>query len=1007
MKTVSLLGRDGILNCLLAVVAAASGPDRSASSALVPRSVDVGHYVNANKVLGFVSNQGILFYDLGNTFGQNPGFYFPYTSVENILNRTDAKTAIFAAGLWLGGQVDGQTHVAIADYGSEFTPGQVIGGTFPDDAYTNPAYRVYKLYADSLATNPNQDYLEWPIGQGAPLDSTGHPLFLGQQTLWAVYNDLDSSRARPSGGTARMGVEVQQLAYATDGSYYQNQAIYIQYKLYNRSGKTIDNFYLSFWMDADLGSPGDDLVGCDTTHDMTFCYNAGPGDGIYGMHVPAVGVRCLYGPIVPSAGDTAWFVGYKLPGYRNTRMSASSRYINGTDPGNSTQVYNYMQGLKADGSPYEYGGQPVRFMCSGDPVNSTGDLDFAPSDKRQMASFGPFTFNPGDSQQVLFKVGVGQGADRLSSINVMKAVLDPDTSYHCPSAEMTITDFGALTKAAFAPTSANWLNGVNWGGATFDGGIGYGKNFLGSALDPATMPDSFANVEIRFSKSERQKAYRYLRPGYDYGFYYPVPFTVWDIDHNRQLNAAFVEWTGSRVFDSTWSVDDSLHYGGREYLIVFRSDYSGLDPYAAPLHYPARNLKNDAGLLDIMYAGWLCLAPGHTMNDLASDQILSIQAQTLMHNGVQQQVLFRDTKSRDTTIQEILLGCQGGFIGDVRLSFAGDLVFSESVKPEGYFLAPEPTIRDVREIANGLGPVDPPDGRNVNGVPNSTGDWTINGSLLTYYGADTLGNVVRDDWEIRFTAEGSECYDNTTNLLFGHVPFEVWSIGNSTPADPADDRRCQFVIWDRNANGVWDWGDRIYALDRLYALPLPENLEPDWSRLLRVGRIQFESVSGFTSAPATGTIVRLVPTKFMPLNRVSPLASEPDFPILPQISRVPFSPEGFDYSCRLQFAPPYGGTFAGVMQVRDAASDNLLTTIQLSGSTPPSCCSGTTGNVNVTGIVDLADLTALVSYLTGGGYILPCPDAANVNGQGVVDLGDLSALVSYLTGGGFVLPNCP
>jgi hypothetical protein len=36
-----------------------------------------------------------------------------------------------------------------------------------------------------------------------------------------------------------------------------------------------------------------------------------------------------------------------------------------------------------------------------------------------------------------------------------------------------------------------------------------------------------------------------------------------------------------------------------------------------------------------------------------------------------------------------------------------------------------------------------------------------------------------------------------------------------------------------------------------------------------------------------------------------------------------------------------------------------------------SCCVGVTGNVNVVGIVDLADLSALVSYLTGGGYVLP------------------------------------
>jgi hypothetical protein len=72
-----------------------------------------------------------------------------------------------------------------------------------------------------------------------------------------------------------------------------------------------------------------------------------------------------------------------------------------------------------------------------------------------------------------------------------------------------------------------------------------------------------------------------------------------------------------------------------------------------------------------------------------------------------------------------------------------------------------------------------------------------------------------------------------------------------------------------------------------------------------------------------------------------------------------------------------------------------------------SCCVGVTGNVNAAGIVDLADLSALVSYLTGGGYVLPCVPEANVNNSGIVDLADLSALVSYLTGGGYVLPSCP
>jgi hypothetical protein len=70
------------------------------------------------------------------------------------------------------------------------------------------------------------------------------------------------------------------------------------------------------------------------------------------------------------------------------------------------------------------------------------------------------------------------------------------------------------------------------------------------------------------------------------------------------------------------------------------------------------------------------------------------------------------------------------------------------------------------------------------------------------------------------------------------------------------------------------------------------------------------------------------------------------------------------------------------------------------------CCIGVTGNVNGLGSVDLADLSALVSYLTGGGFAFGCTAEANVNGIGAVDLADLSALVSYLTGGGFLLPAC-
>ncbi len=66
------------------------------------------------------------------------------------------------------------------------------------------------------------------------------------------------------------------------------------------------------------------------------------------------------------------------------------------------------------------------------------------------------------------------------------------------------------------------------------------------------------------------------------------------------------------------------------------------------------------------------------------------------------------------------------------------------------------------------------------------------------------------------------------------------------------------------------------------------------------------------------------------------------------------------------------------------------------------------GDVNGDGTgPDLADLSALVGYLTGGGsYHLTSVFNANVNGVGLVDLADLTYLVAYLTGAGSA-PVCP
>jgi hypothetical protein len=125
------------------------------------------------------------------------------------------------------------------------------------------------------------------------------------------------------------------------------------------------------------------------------------------------------------------------------------------------------------------------------------------------------------------------------------------------------------------------------------------------------------------------------------------------------------------------------------------------------------------------------------------------------------------------------------------------------------------------------------------------------------------------------------------------------------------------------------------------------------------------------------------------------------------------------YTLQLTPTPPVGMTIdgeTGVIQWTPSVAGNFDVAVKATNAVGMfiqsftvhvGCCIGTTGNVNVTGIVDLSDLSALVSYLTGGGYVLQCEEEANVNNAGIVDLSDLSALVSYLTGGGYVLPNCP
>ena len=172
--------------------------------------------------------------------------------------------------------------------------------------------------------------------------------------------------------------------------------------------------------------------------------------------------------------------------------------------------------------------------------------------------------------------------------------------------------------------SDRWLTGVNWGGSALGGGADVGPNFFGSSLGGADLK----TVEIRFSPTNTQKGYRYLRggdPNYVFQDFVDVPFTAWEVDSDppRQVNIGFVENAGSTSENGTWDLasdEADRGLGGREYLFIFDSDYSDT-PLAQ--YGEGRSILADAGEFDIHAALWATLASAdHEMDMLEDGQVL-------------------------------------------------------------------------------------------------------------------------------------------------------------------------------------------------------------------------------------------------------------------------------------------------------------------------------------------------------------------------------------------------
>jgi hypothetical protein len=406
--------------------------------------LDTSRHIDVNQINMFLTNYGTFAWDVAGQ-GQPPGLFYP---------KGTNKSAVYAAGLWLGADVGGEIRTVVAEYSQEYGPGAMVGGTFDDPS--NPDYKTYKVarftgnpkdtahvvrdaneaaIEDDLVHHSWSEYMKGAVPYGAPwttwrlpntetsdpadsVDVPGPSLETGKNIMpdmlcWGIYNDADPSRHdNDAGDSSPLGVEVQQTTFAFNRQGALGNIVFLRWMIINKGGQQLDSMFVSIWSDTDLGGAADDLVGCDTLLSMGYTYNSTNNDQLYGSAPPAVGYDFFQGPLrhrVP--GDNL-----ELP------MTSFNKYINGTDPASTGDTYNYMNGILPDGSDVidPQTGNATKFFHPGDPTTRTGWLDSNPADRRHLLTSGPFYMAPGDTQTIVAALVIGNGNDRLSSVSAMK-----------------------------------------------------------------------------------------------------------------------------------------------------------------------------------------------------------------------------------------------------------------------------------------------------------------------------------------------------------------------------------------------------------------------------------------------------------------------------------------------------------------------------------------------------------------------------------------------------------
>lgn len=389
-----------------------------------------------------------------------------------------------------------------------------VAGYTPPDAILNWPGNGNTAMGQSLLLAPfydmNNDQAYDPL-------MGDYPLIRGDQAVFFIMNDARSQHMETHG--KKVGLEIHGMAYAyncpADSALVYST--FLHYDIYNRSTNTYHDTYIGAFVDTDLGDAWDDYVGCDVERGSFICYNGdnidGSGQaGTYGAFPPAISTTVLAGPFLnPDNLDNPKLDNLGNPlcdlsinGYSfgdgildNERYGLSSFFYTTNcasgptcDPDTAPEFYNLLQGKWRDGVHLKYGGnghpnsgsslddcnfmfpdltdfcnwgtngiQPAGFTTGAGgtgPSWTEANAGNPPNDRRGTISMGPFTFLPGDRQEMdLAFVWARQYTDSLAlaAVTLLKSRIDQLWSYFHSDSIPCGGSFSGINSIQNAPQS--------------------------------------------------------------------------------------------------------------------------------------------------------------------------------------------------------------------------------------------------------------------------------------------------------------------------------------------------------------------------------------------------------------------------------------------------------------------------------------------------------------------------------------------------------------------------